>query len=290
MTSPSVTPLGLDDDAAVVAYVVAAQASPGRHVTFVGDSPVSVRADLSAPEAWRERTLVARDAAGRVTGVLTVDIDDDQGRLWWLGPWADDPATAEALLAAGDAVAPGIRRREFALDSRNRTMAALARALGYREGTPNAVLTVDLTDWVGDDEFPAAGVRELEADDRDDLVRLHDRVFPGTHTPGRRLVRDPDTTVLVVGEEPPVGYVATQLQADGALYVDYLGVEHGARRRGLGRDLVGTALHRARRGGVPRAHLTVRADNPGAISLYTSLGFAQERWIAPYLLGFARDD
>lgn len=290
MTTPTISPLGDHDDGEVIGYVTAAQADPAQHVTYVGDDPVTVRADLTAAADWRARTFVARDGHGNVVGVLTVDVDDDLGRLWWLGPWADARATAMALLDVGAGVAPEVREREFAPDSRNIRLADIAVARGYRGAEASAVLTADLADWrdgtAGHVQVPH--VRELDLDDQDDVARLHDHLFPGTHTRGRSLVRDADTTVLVSGE-PPAGYVATQVQADGALYIDFVGVDPGVRRRGLGRALVATAMARAASDGSPRAFLTVRVGNRSARELYAALGFTEERMIAPYIKGFTRD-
>lgn len=284
----SVAVLGAGDEAAVVAYVVAAQADPARHVTYVGSEPVSALADLTAAAAWRERTFVARDGGGGITGVLTVDVDEDLGRLWWLGPWADDDATARAMLAAGAEVAGAVREREFAPDARNTLLAGLATELGYRAETPSAVLVRDLSSWPPDD-LPVTGmIRPLEPEDRGDVARLHEHLFAGTHTRGRDLVRDQDTMILVAGDDP-IGYIATQDQADDTLYIDFLGVDPAARGRGLGRALIAAAVTRAAAAGAPSASLTVRIDNQHARALYDSLGFVEERVIAPYRRGFTRD-
>ncbi len=284
----TVAVLGDGDEAAMVAYVVTAQADPTRHVTYAGSEPVSVLADLAAATAWRERTFVARDGGG-ITGVLTVDVDEDLGRLWWLGPWADDADTSRALVAAARTVATGVHEREFAPDTRNTDLARLALELGYRAEEPSAVLVRDLATWRDEDLTRSAEVRDLEPEERDDVARLHDHLFAGTHTRGRDLVRDEATLVLVTGDDP-LGYVATQEQEDGTLYIDFLGVDPAARGRGLGRALIAAAVTRADRAGAPSASLTVRMGNQHARALYASLGFVQERVIAPYRRGFTRDD
>lgn len=194
----TVAVLGTGDEAPAVAYVVAAQADPTRHVTYVGSEPVSALADLAAATAWRERTFVAHEDGGAINGVLTVDVDEDLGRLWWLGPWADDAATAQALIAAATDVAGSVREREFAPDARNTVLIRLATELGYRAEEPSAVLVRNLATW------------------------------------------SPATT-------------------------------------------------RAAAAGAPSASLTVRMDNQRARALCDSLGFDQERVIAPYRRGFTRD-
>lgn len=151
---------------------------------------------------------------------------------------------------------------------------------------PSAILRLDLTTWEARPD--TAAVRDLDDDDRQPVAALHDLLFPGTHTPGRRLVDDEATSVLVSGE-PPLGYVATQAQADGSCYVDYLGVARDARRRGVGRTLVAAALTRAADAGLREACLTVRVGNATARHLYASLGFVEERRAVPHRLGFSLD-
>ena len=53
-----------------------------------------------------------------------------------------------------------------------------------------------------------------------------------------------------------------------------LAIEKGARRRGLGTQLVNTALESARAEGALQTYLEVRASNQGGITFYTRLGFS----------------
>lgn len=282
-----ITVLADGDEADVFAHVLAAQADPTRHVTYLGVDEVSVRADLAAPDAWRARTWVARDDAGGVVGVLTADVDADRRRVWWLGPWADDADVARALLdAAEEVVGTLAREQEFAPDERNEQLAALALERGCHAEEGSAILVCDLEGWPTTPLPDLALVRPLEPDDHAAVARLHDHVFPNTHTTGQALVGDDETTVLVLGDHEPVGYIATQLQADGGGYVDFLGVAPGARGRGHGRALIAAAMTAMADDGVPVANLTVRVGNERAIALYTSLGFVEERRTVPYRRGF----
>lgn len=282
MSAVAITPLGERDESDVVAYVTAAQADPTRHVTFVGEGTATVHADLTAIDDWRDQTLVATDGSGRVVGVLLVDTDAERGRCWWLGPWADDEEVAQDLLVAAEPLVAELHHREFAPDARNTGQAALATRLGYARRRPSAILGLELATW--EDDLDTPHVLPLDDDDRDVVAALHDRLFPGTHTPGRRLVRDEGTTVLVVGE-PPHGYVATQAQAaDASIYIDFLGVDPGARRRGAARRLLTAALRHAVQHGSERAFLTVYTDNTAARALYASLGFDEERIAQPFIL------
>ena len=55
--------------------------------------------------------------------------------------------------------------------------------------------------------------------------------------------------------------------------VQTIAVAEGSRREGLGRLLVQSLVAEARSRGVQEVFLEVRADNPGAQTLYASLGF-----------------
>lgn len=55
-----------------------------------------------------------------------------------------------------------------------------------------------------------------------------------------------------------------------------LGVHPSAQRLGLGRALLTTLVDEARRAGIVRVELRVRADNDRARALYASVGFADE--------------
>jgi N6-L-threonylcarbamoyladenine synthase/ribosomal-protein-alanine N-acetyltransferase len=69
------------------------------------------------------------------------------------------------------------------------------------------------------------------------------------------------------------GLLAPSGSTDGDIQT--IAVAPGARRQGLGRALMQTLLGEARRRGVMTVFLEVRADNPGAQTLYRMLGFEE---------------
>ncbi len=69
-----------------------------------------------------------------------------------------------------------------------------------------------------------------------------------------------------------VGFILTAVVAD-ELSIHNLATLPGARRRGVARSLLDTALDRARSRGAATAHLEVRSKNLPAIALYEKLGF-----------------
>ena len=82
--------------------------------------------------------------------------------------------------------------------------------------------------------------------------------------------------VAVRVEDPTVvdgyaGLLAPRASADADIQT--IAVADAARRRGLGRTLMRQLMTEAHQRGAARIFLDVRADNPGAQSLYEALGF-----------------
>ncbi|HEY2555952.1 MAG TPA: ribosomal protein S18-alanine N-acetyltransferase [Diaminobutyricibacter sp.] len=69
------------------------------------------------------------------------------------------------------------------------------------------------------------------------------------------------------------GLLAPAGSTDGDIQT--IAVAPGARRQGLGRALMLTLIGEARRRGITAVFLEVRADNPGAQTLYRGLGFEE---------------
>lgn len=261
------------------------QTDPTHHVTYVAADHPTLLAELGAAADWRTRAVVAHDGDGGVAGLLVPDLDAERRRVWWLGPWCRDEAVGQLLLAAADETLTSmVDSEEFAPDERNTLVGSLAAARGCVADTPSAVLSLGAT---RPDETAMAATTPLDDGTAPAVAALHDELFPDTHTTGAALVAADDTVVRVATlDGDVVGYVAYEVQADGAGYVDYLGVRPGDRRAGFGRLLVRSAVADLHARGCPAAHLTVRADATGAAELYRSVGFVEERRIQPWRRGF----
>jgi ribosomal protein S18 acetylase RimI-like enzyme len=277
-----VEPAGEERLSAVVSHVARAQVDPARHVAYVGVDIGSVSDELTDAEAWPDRLLVAFDGS-ELIGVLLADVDDDMRRVWWVGPWADSEDVAVALVSAGrDRFGTLFDEEELAPDSRNEMVRAAARRLGFEEGTASSVLFK-----LDPSADGVSSTTPLTADRARSVAELHDEIFAGTHTPGAKLVAAEGTRIRTAQiDGATAGYVAYEVQADGTGYIDYLGVRADVRRRGLGRLLVADVCRDLALDGVSEVHLTVRADAPGAVDLYRSLGFTEERVIVPCRYGF----
>lgn len=214
------------------------------------------------------------------------------GRVWWFGPFAADAdlpladAIADGLFGAGRRSLAQFPEHELAIGARSSWLQRFAERNGFQADEGFVVLRLSDLHI----EVPGSSVRiEAAAESIDsEVVALHDAIFPGTHSTGAHLFGlaggRHDRFVARHGGDV-VGYVATEVQHDGLLYIDYLGVSDASRGQGIGRALVGTAIG-ARADEATHAHLTVRVSNTAARELYASLGFAEELVLVPYRLGF----
>lgn len=170
---------------------------------------------------------------------------------------------------------------ELAPDDRNSWVAACAARWGFRGEEASAVLRYTGSGFGEGAGMPLAGRHAARVE------ALHDRLFPGTHTPGRMLVQSTEPRLVCLDGEEVVGYVAAEIQSDGSGYIDFLGVHPDHRRRGIGRALVQASADRLLDLGASSVNLTVRESNAAARALYGSLGFTEERVIRPFRKGFS---
>jgi len=124
----------------------------------------------------------------------------------------------------------------------------------------------------------AAGIRRATADDLDAIMAIETSVFVSDAW-SRDLMRSeltaPHSFYLVAElDGAVVGYsglraVASAQDAD----IQTIAVTPAARRLGLGRALMNEMIAEATRLGAREIFLEVRADNPNAQRLYSTLGF-----------------
>lgn len=278
----------------VAGWLAERQDDPRWHIAYLSSSREAVAAELADLAL-----LVAVDDQGALVGAVGADTDVDPPRVWWYGPAVRAP---EGLAAGGvaDALYTQLRRRlpravtqeEFALDDRAGEMASFVTRHGFVSEEASAVLRRDLA---GMTPSPPGDVvlREPEGGERQAAARLHDALFPGTHSTGAHALRAQSgrAVLVAVQADAVVGYAVAEAQADAQGYLDFLGVSPAARAAGVGRALATAVAVRLRdRHGCRSVHLTVRESNAAARRLYAGLGFQDERILRPWRKGFTLAD
>ena len=279
------------DRPALAALAARLQVRPDRHIVYLGFDAATIAAEMVAEDDdWTAAAAVVLEGEEPV-GWLMGSVDPNMGRVWWFGPFIDAAESAWVTIAdelyetASALLDASVTEEEFAPDARFTELIAWAVERGCHVDPGSAVLSLH-----GELPLPSIVTRPVTTADLDTVGRLHDELFPSTHTTGATLVSDGDEAHIRLATERDgavVGYVAAERQADGDGYIDYLGVAPTARRQGLAAELSRAAVAALRLLGCGLVHLTVRAESDGARALYASLGFEEERVVTPLRRGFS---
>jgi ribosomal-protein-alanine N-acetyltransferase len=101
----------------------------------------------------------------------------------------------------------------------------------------------------------------------------------------RRLIRNPDTLVLVAADRERIVGFAIMEFGDERAHLVLLAVQAERQRRGAGRRMVHWLLESATTAGIASIHLELRARNTAARAFYLALGFADTVLIPGYYSG-----
>ena len=285
------------------------QADPAHLIAFHGESVEEVTEELAAlrPD-WANGAAVATDRTGRIRGVLSVEVDDEQHRAFLYGPFVDVPAnhpaagqtwqaTADALfdLAATLPVMADVVMYDLFGHRQNRLLADFA---DRHDVTARSTTRLFSLSGAGlrsllvrsADDVPATEDRITPLPDdpavRAAVAALHDRCFPNAPTSGRALVAaDSDHTVVVLRSRDGgvLGYASGYAQA-AEHYVDTVGVDPGYRSLGAGRVLVRRLLAElaTRAGARDRAAAVISLGNDASERMFTALGFTLHLELVSY--------
>ncbi len=273
------TPAREEDLPEMAVLAAGFQAQPEWASAYLGTEADGIEAEVAGIDDWPAVSVVAREATG-ISGWLIGEVDDEIGRVWWLGPFGD-PRYFDTLHATARAlVDPAITEEELAIDEGGEPLRRWAASHGFVEGEGSAILKADLPL----DYPPGGAVRPIQQDDGPRIGALHERLFPNTHLTGRQLVEDGDSShvrLVVCAGPKSVGYVAVERQPDGGGYIDFLGVHEDHRGKGYAKDLIVAGARSLEGLGCTEVHLSVRASNTAARTLYASLGFIESAVVVP---------
>jgi ribosomal protein S18 acetylase RimI-like enzyme len=251
-------------------FIAGRNAHRAQHIGYLGDTPADVTAELK--ELDGDFTFaVARGPGGEVTGTLGMEWDPEVGRAWVLGPWAGTPELMDELYATVDATVPaGIGEREIFCDVTNAAVCAFAERHRYGEPKSHAILTFKRADLAG---LAPVTLPTLTPPFEGQFAALHDRAFPGTHTPAPALLASGQPIWVELSGTQLLGYVTLKLRPEhDDAQIDYVAVHEDARGKGVGGRLVAAALHLAF-ADERITHMDLVTDNPVARRLYERVGF-----------------
>jgi ribosomal protein S18 acetylase RimI-like enzyme len=253
------------------------------HIGYFGVTPEDIRQTVLMLNLRYDRSFRLALNGEHQVGVMGVDIDKEIGRAWLYGPLvtADDWAvTADTLYEEVQKAIPReIIEHEMFVDAQNVNCLAFAERFGFLRYKDMSIYYIT-PDRVA--SLPEADADEWDDRFADQLVALHDRLFPrSNYTLAYMLAeREKGAQLLTLSDGTRLsGYFFGRAEPEsGEAYVDLVGVDESFRRSGAGRRLMLAGLARLRRmPGLRQINLTVATENESARRLYDSLGFVKER-------------
>jgi len=91
----------------------------------------------------------------------------------------------------------------------------------------------------------------------------------------RKLRVDPELFLVAVEDELVVGAVMAGYEGHRG-WINYLAVEPGRRRQGLGSELMAAAERLLAERGCPKINLQIRSENADVIAFYGALGYRRD--------------
>jgi ribosomal protein S18 acetylase RimI-like enzyme len=251
-------------------FIAGRNADRAQNIGYLGEQPADVTADLGELEG--DHTFaVARDADGGIVGTLGMEWDPEIGRAWVLGPWAGTPELMDELYATVDATVPsGVGEREIFCDATNTAVRAFAGRHGFGEPKRHAILRFRREDLAG---LAPVTLPTLPPAYEGQFAALHDRAFPGTHSPASAVLASGQPIWVELSGTELLGYVILKLRPEhDDAQIEYVAVHEDARGKGVGGRLVAAALHLAFADD-RFTRMDLVTDNPVARRLYERVGF-----------------
>lgn len=241
----------------------------------------SICNEMMRLDAAGEMCFVMASSDGQVTGAMGCELDEELGRGWLRGPFitgahVDWNAAAASLFEKLLELLPAsIRQLDTFLDVENRRGNDFYLSRGFEQLRLVHVYVCPPPE------------NKIEASDRCErissqtaqkFIDLHDSIFPGTYATGQRIlakVDDRHQVFIMRQKDEVIGYCCANIDEDtGDGSFDFLGVREEFRGRGIGRELLKTALNWFfEEKKLPRVILVVHNDLANARSLYESVGF-----------------
>jgi ribosomal protein S18 acetylase RimI-like enzyme len=269
-----------DDLAAVVEFIAPLNVKADHRIGYLGDRPEEIARELLEYDAIDNGFMARR--GGELVGFMAMDVDEDLGRSYLFGPWVDVAEWDEIASRLVDeciALVPdnATKQLEMFFDIANDNVSRLGSGLGFETYKDVRTLRFDRSDL--DNVAPGTAI-PVATRHHESVMELHDRTFPNTHLPGRRMLEQlGDNKACFVRSESDevLGYIYLEVDdTTGSASLEFLGTAERARRRGIAADLVQTGLSWLFGfESVSEVWLVVDEDNAGARRLYERLGWTE---------------
>lgn len=251
----------------------------------------TVEGALQTMNQWADEDSIsvvfATDLSNNVVGAFGAEYDAEIQRVWLWGPAAVSGATEPAawLSLSGCMYNELLKTLPFApkildafIDQPFEIGAQFYLDQGHHLAKTIYVLEASRPEQLNP---PDDLVFRLSPDHNESFVPLFEETFPDTYYTGAQVAErqgDVEKTFVYLTDEVVQGFCHAKLNESGEEgYIEYVGVHQQARRQGIARRLLKTALYWLFTAhDVPRVGLTTGDDNVNAQALYFQAGFEME--------------
>lgn len=265
------------DDFAALAEIIAAQNShPETQCIHSGDMAEAIAAEMQHLHDEGHFAMLQAKQADECVGLLGGELDEEMAFLW--GPFVlqgDWDAVAEALWQQWQTSLPETTTKQAAfLHLKNERGRAFYQARGFVEKQIAHIYVAPHPEQILP---PSPKVRLFQDSDAAAFTALHDTIFAGTFETAERVMalQDEARHLFVYPEGDTIlGYCDASSDSQGEGYIEFIAVDEAARGKGIGKQLLLTALHWLfTEKNMPQVGLTVLDTRTNAQKLYEAVGF-----------------
>lgn len=264
-------------DFALLAEIITAQNSqPETQCIHSGDIAEAISAEMQQLHEAGHFVMLQAEQMGQIAGLLGGEVDEEMTFLWGpfvvQGDWAE---VAAALWQQWQTSLPQATTTQVAfLHVQNERGRAFYQARGFVE---KQIAHIYVAPRPAQILPPSPQVRLFEARDAAAFTHLHNIIFAGTFETADKAIAaiSEERRIFVYPEGDSIlGYCYAASDSQGEGYIEFIGVDEAARGKGVGKQLLLTALHWlfAERN-MPQVGLTVLDYRTNAQKLYEAVGF-----------------
>ena len=274
----------------LVQFAARLNSDAAHHIGFFGEGEADIRASLAECVIPPAQGFLLAHEDDHLVGVFGVDINPEIQRAWLFGPLVEHadwhPLADELYQKVLPLIPADIQEYDLYCDENNVHLDTFAVRHGFSLRSQNALMSLERGAYKSPSKTKAQivpfGEKFFDA-----FEKLHNTLFPNTYFTAQQAVEKISATrklFLAIEDGNLLGYHFCKIEPEAELgYIDFIGTDKSARRRGIGADLLASGLDwMLAAPTTKRINLTVNADNVAAIKLYEKFGFVAERVMRGY--------
>ncbi len=272
-----------EDFTSVAELIVSQNQNPETHCIHsdMGDQIDAHEREIANLDQIGEIVFVIASHEAKLMGAMGCEFDRELGWGWLRGPFVtlSDPdwkIVAQSLFRSlKDALPVEIQRFNTFLDIANVRGNEFYQELGFEQRSLTHVYNITVPQSPFE---PGRNCEHLTPEWQNDFVALHQTIFPKTYATGQQMIEkigEKQQVFVSIQDGLLMGYINVLIaEESGFGSVEFVGVREEARGKGVGRQLLQSALHWLfDEKGVAEATLVVSDALTNARSLYESVGF-----------------